>query len=352
MARHRSVASRMFAGCSCTRPAEVGRWRVGWVVASGTTGPPRMPHETSSAAMRLEALRARWTGRARRPSPCRWRRTRRPAPQVPARPRRRVTLARSPRRPACRWRRCPRLLNGKPDVSARTRALVRQALLTSGYRKRANDDAPPLVDVSEHAISVEAPTAGSWQRWSRDCPFPDDPPAKRLHCSATGHRERNAHLGKGVGPVSRKGRTPSTCRSERRGEYLTSVAALPGPGFRPVPRALGAEQLVQRPTTSPDGAKSVRPRLRWLRTSRTATCAASPTNRDSLQRRLDSCQCTAGCTRTCRQGRPVAERHDECGEIALLDSRRSTGCVGSVAEIPDGPTLSDASHLRHASVAA
>ena len=32
-----------------------------------------------------------------------------------------------------------KVLNGKPDVSARTRALVRQALLTSGYRKRAND---------------------------------------------------------------------------------------------------------------------------------------------------------------------------------------------------------------------
>ena len=162
MARHRSVASRMFAGCSCTRPAEVGRWRVGWVVASGTTGPPRTPHETSSAAMRLEALRARWTGHARRPSPCRWR--------GPGDRRRRFRpahaggspLRRSPRRPACRWRRCPRLLNGKPDVSARTHALVRQALLTSGYRKRANDDAPPLIDIvfndfdSPWAIEIDA----------------------------------------------------------------------------------------------------------------------------------------------------------------------------------------------------
>ena len=67
---------------------------------------------------------------------------------------------------------------------------------------------------------------------------------------------------KGVGPLSHKGRTPPTWRSESRHEYLTSVATLPGPGSRPVPRALGAEQLVQRPTTSPDGARSVRPRLR------------------------------------------------------------------------------------------
>jgi transcriptional regulator with XRE-family HTH domain len=89
-------------------------------------------------------------------------RTRRPTPQVPAHPRRRVTLAQVAEETGLSIATVSKVLNGKPDVSARTRALVRQALLTSGYRKRSNDDAPPLIDVSEHAISVEAPTTGTW----------------------------------------------------------------------------------------------------------------------------------------------------------------------------------------------
>ncbi len=74
-------------------------------------------------------------------------RTRRPAPPVPARPRRRVTLAQIAEETGLSMATVSKVLNGKPDVSVRTRALVRQALLTSGYRKRANDDAPPLIDI-------------------------------------------------------------------------------------------------------------------------------------------------------------------------------------------------------------
>ncbi len=40
-----------------------------------------------------------------------------------------------------------KVLNGKPDVSARTRQLVQEALVSSGYRKPGRREAPPLIDV-------------------------------------------------------------------------------------------------------------------------------------------------------------------------------------------------------------
>jgi DNA-binding LacI/PurR family transcriptional regulator len=40
-----------------------------------------------------------------------------------------------------------KVLNGKPDVSPRTRKRVQEVLLSSGYRKRGGSDAPPLIDV-------------------------------------------------------------------------------------------------------------------------------------------------------------------------------------------------------------
>jgi DNA-binding LacI/PurR family transcriptional regulator len=40
-----------------------------------------------------------------------------------------------------------KVLNGRSDVSARTRLLVQEVLVSSGYRKRANSDRPPLIDV-------------------------------------------------------------------------------------------------------------------------------------------------------------------------------------------------------------
>ena len=74
-------------------------------------------------------------------------RTRRPARQFRTHARRRVTLAQIAHETGLSTATVSKVLNGKPDVSARTRTLVRQALLTAGYRKRANDDAPPLIDV-------------------------------------------------------------------------------------------------------------------------------------------------------------------------------------------------------------
>ena len=106
-----------------------------------------MPHETSSAAMRLEALRARWTGPARRPSPCRRRRG--PATGAAgSAPRRRVTLAQIAEETGLSMATVSKVLNGKPDVSVRTHALVRQALLhfpaTASGRTMT---APPLIDM-------------------------------------------------------------------------------------------------------------------------------------------------------------------------------------------------------------
>jgi DNA-binding LacI/PurR family transcriptional regulator len=73
--------------------------------------------------------------------------TQRPARQGRTHARRRVTLAQIAHETGLSTATISKVLNGKPDVSARTRALVRQALLTAGYRKRANDTAPPLIDV-------------------------------------------------------------------------------------------------------------------------------------------------------------------------------------------------------------
>ncbi len=171
-------------------------------------------------------------------------RTRRPAPPVPARPRRRVTLAQIAEETGLSMATVSKVLNGKPDVSVRTRALVRQALLTSGYRKRANDDAPPLIDIvfndfdSPWAIEIVRGAAAAAQAEGLTVAF--------------------------------------TALSE------------------------GDEQLVQRLTTSPTGPGRSGPDF-----ASSALLARGRTRhrqryRDSLQRRLDSCQCTAGCTRTCR----------------------------------------------------
>jgi LacI family xylobiose transport system transcriptional regulator len=43
-----------------------------------------------------------------------------------------------------------KVLNGKPDVSSRTRSLVQDALLSTGYRRRGSGEAPPLIDVVFH----------------------------------------------------------------------------------------------------------------------------------------------------------------------------------------------------------
>ena len=40
-----------------------------------------------------------------------------------------------------------KVLNGRPDVSAPTRRLVQEVLVSSGYRKRQRTDVPPLIDV-------------------------------------------------------------------------------------------------------------------------------------------------------------------------------------------------------------
>jgi DNA-binding LacI/PurR family transcriptional regulator len=40
-----------------------------------------------------------------------------------------------------------KVLNGRPDVSAPTRRLVQEVLVSSGYRKRQSTDLPPLIDV-------------------------------------------------------------------------------------------------------------------------------------------------------------------------------------------------------------
>jgi len=61
--------------------------------------------------------------------------------------RRRVTIAQIAERSGLSTATVSKVLNGKPDVSSRTRMLVQDALLSSGYRKRGSGDPPPLVDV-------------------------------------------------------------------------------------------------------------------------------------------------------------------------------------------------------------
>jgi len=40
-----------------------------------------------------------------------------------------------------------KVLNGKRDVSAQTRALIQNVLLSTGYRRRASGESPPLIDI-------------------------------------------------------------------------------------------------------------------------------------------------------------------------------------------------------------
>ncbi|HMK98094.1 MAG TPA: LacI family DNA-binding transcriptional regulator [Acidimicrobiales bacterium] len=68
-------------------------------------------------------------------------------PQLRARARRRVTIAQIAEESGLSTATVSKVLNGKPDVSARTRTLVQDVLLSSGYRRRRNGEAPPLIDV-------------------------------------------------------------------------------------------------------------------------------------------------------------------------------------------------------------
>ena len=61
--------------------------------------------------------------------------------------RRPVTIARIAEETGLSTATVSKVLNGKPDVSPRTRKLVQDVLLSSGYRKRGSGDAPPLIDV-------------------------------------------------------------------------------------------------------------------------------------------------------------------------------------------------------------
>lgn len=70
----------------------------------------------------------------------------RPAPQDDG-TRRPVTIARVAEETGLSTATVSKVLNGRPDVSPRTRKLVQDVLLSSGYRKRGNSDAPPLIDV-------------------------------------------------------------------------------------------------------------------------------------------------------------------------------------------------------------
>lgn len=71
----------------------------------------------------------------------------RPALQRGGRARRPVTIATIAEQSGLSTATVSKVLNGKPDVSARTRMLVQDVLLSSGYRKRGRGDAPPLIDV-------------------------------------------------------------------------------------------------------------------------------------------------------------------------------------------------------------
>jgi DNA-binding LacI/PurR family transcriptional regulator len=69
------------------------------------------------------------------------------APVQQDRARRRVTIAQIAKASGLSTATVSKVLNGKPDVSAQTRTLVQEALLSSGYRKRGSGQAPPLIDV-------------------------------------------------------------------------------------------------------------------------------------------------------------------------------------------------------------
>src|SRR5579875_98241 len=59
----------------------------------------------------------------------------------------RVTIAEIAEKSGLSTATVSKVLNGRPDVSTRTRLLVQELLVSSGYRKRASNDAPPLIDV-------------------------------------------------------------------------------------------------------------------------------------------------------------------------------------------------------------
>jgi LacI family transcriptional regulator len=64
-----------------------------------------------------------------------------------ARRRRAVTIAQVAAESGLSTATVSKVLNGKPDVSPSTRVLVEDMLLKSGYRKRANGEPPPLIDI-------------------------------------------------------------------------------------------------------------------------------------------------------------------------------------------------------------
>ncbi|HTV12226.1 MAG TPA: LacI family DNA-binding transcriptional regulator [Acidimicrobiales bacterium] len=64
-----------------------------------------------------------------------------------AKARGRVTIAQIAQESGLSTATVSKVLNGRPDVSARTRLLVQEVLVTSGYRKRANNDPSELIDV-------------------------------------------------------------------------------------------------------------------------------------------------------------------------------------------------------------
>jgi DNA-binding LacI/PurR family transcriptional regulator len=71
----------------------------------------------------------------------------RPLPHQRARARRPVTIAQIAEESGLSTATVSKVLNGKPDVSPRTRQLVQDALVTSGYRKPVRSEPPPIVDV-------------------------------------------------------------------------------------------------------------------------------------------------------------------------------------------------------------
>ncbi len=63
------------------------------------------------------------------------------------RARRQVTIAQIAAQSGLSTATVSKVLNGKPDVSPRTRALVQDALVSSGYRRRTVSDPPSLIDI-------------------------------------------------------------------------------------------------------------------------------------------------------------------------------------------------------------
>lgn len=68
-------------------------------------------------------------------------------PQSRGKSRGRITIARIAEESGLSTATVSKVLNGRPDVSVRTRMLVQEVLVSSGYRKRTKNDAPPLIDV-------------------------------------------------------------------------------------------------------------------------------------------------------------------------------------------------------------